>query len=155
MPINRDFIGRAYPGTTTYEVSREVIRRFAEAIGDDNPLCLDAAAARAAGHADVVAPPTFLIATNGRYGAGSPVEDPAFGVDYSRVVHGEQRFTLHRPVVAGDVLLSTSRVVEVRDIGTNELAAIEQEITDEAGRPVATLWSSLVSRGTAAPRMTA
>ncbi|MDQ1696208.1 MAG: hypothetical protein QOJ03_1561, partial [Frankiaceae bacterium] len=60
MPINRDFIGREYPASETYEVSRELIRRFADAIGDSSPVYRDVEAAKALGHPDVIAPPTFL-----------------------------------------------------------------------------------------------
>ena len=41
MPLNRAFIGRQYPASTSYEVGREHIRRFAEAIGDTSPVSLD------------------------------------------------------------------------------------------------------------------
>src|SRR5690349_1714529 len=57
MPLNRDFIGREYPSDETYEVSRELIRRFADAIGDANPAYRDVEAAKALGYPDVIAPP--------------------------------------------------------------------------------------------------
>ncbi len=59
---------------------------------------------------------------------------------------------LHRPVYVGDVLTSTSRVEEVRDAGRNELMTVATEVTGADGEPVATLRSTLVSRGTAAAR---
>ncbi|MCU1691192.1 MAG: hypothetical protein JWM64_283, partial [Frankiales bacterium] len=117
-----------------------------------DPVYRDADAARAAGHPDVVAPPTFLTVLAFRYAADSPVADPALGLDYTRVVHGEQRFDLHRPVYVGDVLTSTVRVAEVRDIGRNESLTLVTEVTGADGAPVATCTSVLVSRGTAAPR---
>ena len=110
MPLNREFIGREYPVKETFEVGREHIRQFADAIGDRNPIYRDPSAAQAAGHPDVVAPPTFLTVLGFRFGADSPVLDPALGLDYSLVVHGEQKFELHRPVCAGDVLSTVSRV---------------------------------------------
>ena len=152
MPLNRDFVGREYPASDTFEVGREHVRQFAEAIGDPDPLYRDRAAAQAAGHPDVVAPPTFLTVLSFRFGADSPVADPALGLDYSLVVHGEQSFTLHRPVYVGDVLSSVSRVEEIRDAGRNELMTVATEVTGSDGAPVATLRSTLVSRGTAAPR---
>ena len=152
MPVNRDFIGRQYPASTTYEVGREHVRRFAEAIGDTAPASLDVEAARAMGHPDVVAPPTFLTVLNFRFALEGPVADPALGLDYALVVHGEQSFELHRPVCAGDVLTSVQSVTDIKDAGRNELILTATEVTDAAGERVATLRSTIVSRGTAAPR---
>ena len=152
MAINRDFIGREYRASATYEVGREHVRRFADAIGDSNPACTDPEAARALGHPDCVAPPTFLTVLNFRFAMEGPIVDPAFGLDYSRVVHGEQRFELHRAVRVGDVLQMTSRVDDIKDAGRNELIAMAMEITGADGDAVATVRSTIVSRGTAAPR---
>jgi acyl dehydratase len=152
MPLNRDFIGREYPASATYEVGREHIRRFAEAIGDNNPAYTDPQAAAALGHRDVIAPPTFLTVLNFRFALEGPIVDPALGLDYSLVVHGEQRFEHHRPVCAGDVLTLVSRIEDIKDAGRNELIQMALEITGADGEPVATLRSTVVSRGTAAPR---
>jgi acyl dehydratase len=149
MPLNRDFIGREYPGTGTFEVGREHIRQFADAIGDQNPVYRDPAAAKAAGHPDVIAPPTFLTVLGFRFGMDSPVIDPSLGLNYALVVHGEQRFELHRPVRAGDVLSTVTRIGDIRDAGRNELMTMVTEVTAD-GERVATTTSTLVSRGTAA-----
>jgi acyl dehydratase len=152
MPLNRDFVGREYPASDTYEVGREHIRAFADAIGDPNPLYRDRAAAQAAGHPDVIAPPTFLTVLGFRFGLDSPIVDPALDLNYALVVHGEQRFELHRPVHAGDVLTSVTRVADIRDAGRNELMTLVTEVTGADGERVATTTSTLVSRGTAAPK---
>ena len=152
MPLNRDFIGRETAGSEAFEVGREHIRRFAEAIGDLNPAYLDPAAAQALGHPDVIAPPTFLTVLGFRFSGGGPMADPDLGLDYSRVVHGEQSFALHRPVRAGDRLVSRQRIDDIRDAGSNELIALVGEVTTESGEAVATLRSTIVSRGTAAGR---
>ena len=152
MPVDRAFVGREYPASAVFEVGREHVRQFAEAIGDPNPLYRDRDAARAAGHPDVIAPPTFLTTLMFRFAGDSPLADPALGLDYSLVVHGEQSFTLHRPVHVGDVLRSVQRVAEIRDVGRNELISLVTEVTDAGGAPVATMRAALVSRGTAAPR---
>ena len=149
MPINRDFVGREYRASEPYEVSRELIRRFADAIGDDSPAYRDREAAKALGHADVIAPPTFLTVLNFRYMLEGPITDPALGLDYSRVVHGEQRFRYTRPVRAGDVLSVTNQIEDIREAGRNELMTTRQEVTTTEGEPVATVWSTIVSRGTA------
>lgn len=150
MPINRAFIGREYAAEETFEVGRELIRRFADAIGDPQPIYRDPAAARAAGHPDVVAPPTFLTVLGFRFRDATAMSDPDLGLNYALVVHGEQRFTLHRPIVAGDVLSVVNRVADIRDAGSNELIVTESLVSDAAGSPVATLTSTVVSRGTAA-----
>jgi acyl dehydratase len=148
MPLNRAFVGREYPAPETYEVGREHIRQFADAIGDQNPVYRDPQAARAAGHPDVIAPPTFLTVLGFRFGMSSPIIDPELGLNYMLVVHGEQKFEHHRPVRAGDVLTSVSRVADIRDAGRNELMTMVTEVTAGDER-VATLTSTLVSRGTA------
>ena len=152
MPLNQDFVGREYPSSDTYEVGREHIRSFADAIGDDNPVYRDPEVARAAGHPDVLAPPTFLTVLGFRFRADSPLADPALGLDYSRVVHGDQSFTLHRPVHAGDVLSSVQRVERIRSGGSNELMTTVIDVSDAGGAPVATLRATIVSRGTAAAK---
>jgi acyl dehydratase len=152
MAVNRDFIGREYRSSTTFEVGREHVRRFAEAIGETSPACTDPEAARALGHPDCVAPPTFLTVLSFRFAGEGPIVDPEFGLDYSRVVHGEQSFTHHRPVRVGDVLQVVTRVEQVKDAGRNELIVTASEVTSADGEPVATVRNTLVSRGTAAPR---
>lgn len=150
MPLNRDFIGRDYPAEETYEVSRELIRRFAEAIGDSNPAYVDVEAAKSLGYADVIAPPTFLTLLGFRYADTGPMADPALGLDYSLVVHGDQRFVHHRPARAGDVLSVTTTIVDIRDAGRNELMTTKMSVSASDGEPVADLYSTIVSRGTAA-----
>jgi acyl dehydratase len=150
MPLNREFIGRDYPASETYEVSRELIRRFATAIGDDNPAYTDIEAAKALGYPDVIAPPTFLTVLTFRYAMEGPVVDPALGLNYALVVHGEQKFVHHRAVRAGDVLKVSSSIVDIRDAGRNELMTTKTSVVTTEGEPIADLFGTLVSRGTAA-----
>jgi acyl dehydratase len=152
MPLNRDYVGREYPATETFEVSRELIRRFAAAIGDANPAYTDIEAAKALGHPDVIAPPTFLTVLTFRYAAEGPVVDPGLGLNYALVVHGEQKFVHHRPVRAGDVLTVSSSIVDIRDAGRNELLTTKTSVMTVDGEPVADLFGTLVSRGTAQGR---
>jgi acyl dehydratase len=149
MPINRDFIGREYVAEDTYEVSRELIRRFADAIGDASPVYRDIEAAKALGHPDVIAPPTFLTVLGFRFGGAGPLSDPTLGLNYALVVHGEQKFVHHRPVRAGDVLKIVSSVVDIRDAGRNELMTTKMAISTTEGEAVADAYSTIVSRGTA------
>src|SRR3954471_11136217 len=101
MALDRTLVGRSYPPSAVYEVGRAKLAEFAAAIGSDDPVHTDPVAARAAGHPDVIAPPTFAITVT-LAAAMVVLDDPDVGIDYSRVVHGEQRFTHHRPIRAGD-----------------------------------------------------
>jgi acyl dehydratase len=150
MPLNRAFIGREYSFDTPFEVGRELIRHFAMAIGDGNPIYHDVAAAQAAGHRDLVAPPTFLTTLGFRRGGG-PIGDPDLGLDYALVVHGEQKFVLHRPVYAGDALLGRTTVTDIRDVGRNEAMVMETAVM-AGDEQVATVTMTMISRGTAAPK---
>lgn len=146
MPINRDFIGRTYPASEPYEVGREKIREFADAIGDSNPAYRDIEAAQALGHPDIVAPPTFPIVVSMRV-SGQAIADPELGVDYSMVVHGEQRFTYTRPVYAGDVLSGTLSIEDIRAAGRNEMLTTRVDLETPKGEHVCTAHSTLVVRG--------
>lgn len=66
MALDQTFVGRTYPPTEPYEVGREKIREFAVAVGDENPVYTDPEAAKAFGHQDVIAPPTFVFAITSR-----------------------------------------------------------------------------------------
>ena len=147
MAIDASFAGRVYPPTRPYLVSREKIREFALAVGDEHPCYLDPAAARALGYADVVAPPTFAIVVT--MPAGHQVTfDPELGLDYSRVVHGEQHFAHRRPLVAGDEVTVVVTVDSIRSAGGNDILGIRAEVATVAGDPVLTALTTLVARGT-------
>jgi acyl dehydratase len=150
MPLNRDLIGRSYDSAGSFEVSREHIRRFAQAIGDNNPAYTDPEAAKALGHPDVIAPPTFLTTVGMSLGGGGPISDPELGLNYSLVVHGEQRFVHHRPVRPGDVLTAKTTIEDIRNAGTNELMKMRMDITTTNGELVCEAFNLIVSRGTAA-----
>jgi acyl dehydratase len=154
VALNRDFIGRDFPPSPPYEVGREKIREFAEAIGDTNPAYVDPDAAKALGYPDVIAPPTFAIVLSFRI-SDTIVADSGLGLDYSLVVHGEQRFVHVRPIRAGDVLVVTPRITAIRDAGRNELMTWEADIRTVEGEPVCVATNTLVSRGTAAPKSSA
>ena len=87
------FAGRLAPPSDPYEVGREAIRAFAFAIGDENPVHRDQAAARAAGHPDVIAPPTYVVSLTMRSETQAAAD--AFGdIDMAGVLHREQGFAL-------------------------------------------------------------
>ncbi len=146
MAINRDYLGRTYSAAGPYEVSRVKITDFADAIGDPNPVFRDQAAARAAGHPDVIAPPTFAIVISMAAGSRA-ISDPGLGVNYAMIVHGEQRFEYSRPIVAGDVVTSEATITDIRDAGRNVLLTTRTEIRTVDGEHVCTAHNTLVQRG--------
>jgi acyl dehydratase len=149
MALNRDFVGRTYPAPAPYEVSRVKIKEFAAAIGDHTPIYRDLEAARSAGHPDVLAPPTFPIVFS-LSGAGEALADPELGLNFAMVVHGEQRFEFTRPVYAGDELLCTSTITEIRSVGRNEVLTMTSEVTTVQGEPVCKTYNTIIERGGAA-----
>jgi len=149
MSVDPSFAGRVYPPTEPYEVGREKIREFADAINDPNPVYRSRAAAQELGHPDVIAPPTFAIVVTMRAGH-QVIMDPDLGIDYSRVVHGEQRFEHVRPIRAGDVLQVVLTVESIRAAAGNDIVTTRGDVTTVDGEPVLTAFSTIVARGTAA-----
>jgi acyl dehydratase len=146
MALDRELVGRSYPPSAVYEVGRAKIAEFATAIGADSPLHRDVDAARAAGHPDVVAPPTFGIVVS-LEAAMVVLDDPDVAIDYSRVVHGEQKFTHHRPIRAGDRLVATTTIDAARSVAGNDLLTARVDLATEDGEAVCTATSMLVARG--------
>ena len=144
--LDQSFVGRTYPSTPPYQVGREKIREFAAAVGVDDPLHFDVATAHAAGYADLVAPPTFPIVLT-MAASRQIIEDPELGMDYSRVLHGEQRFAYARPVVAGDELVCVNTVEEITPRGALDFMTTRTDVRTTAGELVVSAWSKLVVRG--------
>jgi acyl dehydratase len=145
MPLDPSFVGRSYPPTRPYQVGREKIREFAAAIGDGNPAYTDVEAAKALGHPDLVAPPTFAIVLS-MGAADQVVMDPALGLDYTRVVHRDQRFSYARPIFAGDELAVSMTVAEIRTLAGNDIITTRGDISTTGGDAVCTVFSTLVAR---------
>jgi acyl dehydratase len=146
MSLDPSFVGRSWPPTEPYLVGREKIREFARAIGAEDAEYHDPAAARAIGYPDVVAPPTFpTVLTN--MVSRQVIADPELGLDYSRVVHGDQKFTYARPVVAGDALVSVISVEAITQRGGHDFITTRTDVSTESGELVVTAWSKLVQRG--------
>ena len=146
MTINRKYVGRVFPASEPYEVSRVKIAEFADAIGDPDPVYRDRAAAQAAGHPDVIAPPTFAIVIS-MAGSGAALADPGLGLNYAMVVHGEQRFTYARPLTAGDVVTAQVTLTDIRTAGRNVMLTTSTDITTVTGDLVCTAVSAIVERG--------
>jgi acyl dehydratase len=111
MAVSTQAIGKTYPAVS-YAVGREKVREYAWAVGETNPLYVDVEAARAAGYADVVAPPMFAVVYAGR-AVTSALFDPEVGINFANMLHVGQEFEWGPVVVAGDEI---STVTSVRDI---------------------------------------
>ncbi|BBE23707.1 hypothetical protein MN0502_25900 [Arthrobacter sp. MN05-02] len=146
MTIDPNLQGRSYPAGETYSVGREAIRDFARAVKATHPAHYDVDAAAALGHADLVAPPTFAIIVAQRADA-QLINDPSAGIDFTRVVHADQRFVHHRPILAGDQLVAALHVDSVRAMGGGAMITTRAEISTVDGNLTATTTSSILVRG--------
>ncbi|MEV0682113.1 MaoC family dehydratase N-terminal domain-containing protein [Actinosynnema sp. NPDC050436] len=146
MPLDQSFAGRAYPPSPPYEVGREKIREFADAVGETSPVHRDPEAARAAGYRDVIAPPTFAVIVSMKAN-DVLVDDPELGLDYSRVVHGDQSFSHVRPITAGDRLVVELHVDGITSRMGNDMLTVRAEISTDEGELVCTGRCTLVVRG--------
>jgi acyl dehydratase len=146
VPVNADAIGKKYP-VSTYAVGREKVREYAHAVGETNQLFLNVEAARAAGYADVVAPPMFAVVYAGR--AVTPaLFDPEVGIDFPKMLHGGQEFVWGPLVVAGDEIATTTTVKDINTRGGMTFFVFETDSRNQQGETVCTgLWTNIVREG--------
>lgn len=144
--VNPNVQGKKYPETDPYLVGREKIREFANAVFSTNPVNHDVFAAQAAGYNDLVAPPTFAVVIQER-SLHTVLADPEADLDFSRVVHGDQRFIANRAILAGDELTSVLTVASVKSLGAHSMITFNTEIFDANKELVSTAISTLVVRG--------
>src|SRR5262249_24936119 len=116
------------------------------AIGADDPAYHDPKAAAELGYPDVIAPPTFPILITNEV-AQALMNDPALGLDFSRVVHGDQRFAYTRPIHAGDRIVCVVIVEDITSRSGMDFLSTRIELSTETGEAIATAWSRLVVRG--------
>ncbi len=147
MPLNQSLKGKEYQ-EIPFRVERDRVTQFARAVGEDDPVFNGAEAAKAAGFGEQVAFPTFPTVMQ-ILASAQVVVDPELGLDYTRVVHGEQEYEWKRPIVVGDELRATPRIADMYSRGPNEFLVIEAEITAADGEVVCVARSTLLSRGTA------
>jgi acyl dehydratase len=142
--LDRSLIGRESE-PVQHDVEKNAIRRFAEALGDPNPLYQDEGAARAAGHAGLVAPPTFPLAltANERF-------RHSLDLGTRSILHGEQQFEYARPIVAGDKITVVTRVADVQEkagaSGPMDVLVLEDEGRDDKGEWVFRSRATLILR---------
>jgi acyl dehydratase len=144
--VNPELQGRVFAPTAPYLVGREKIREFSRAVFSTSPVNFDVDAAKAAGYSDLVAPPTFPVVIQ-ESTLAQLLAEPDAGIDFTRVVHGDQRFSFSRPIVAGDELTATLAVANIKSLGGHSMITAESTITDSTGAHVVTAISTLVVRG--------
>jgi acyl dehydratase len=143
MAIKTESVGKSYE-PVVYAVGREKIREYASAVGETNPLYLDVEAARAAGYADVVAPPMFAVVYASRSVAPA-IFDPEVGLNFAMMVHGAQEFRWGPVVVAGDEITTTSTVKDISDRGGMGFYIFESVSKNQRGETVCTAtWTNIV-----------
>jgi acyl dehydratase len=136
-------VGRTFP-PVTYAVGREKVREYAYAVGETNRVHLDPEIARAAGFADVVAPPMFAVV----YSSPSIMPalfDPDVGIDFARMVHGGQAFEWGPLVVAGDEISTECECTDISERGGLAFFVFETRSTNQRGDRVCTgTWTNIV-----------
>jgi acyl dehydratase len=144
--VNPAIEGKIYPRTSSYLVGREKIREFAKAVFSNDPANLDLEEAKKHGYKDLIAPPTFAVVIQER-SLTQVITDKEAALDFSRVVHGDQRFIHVRPICAGDELTSELKVASVKQLAGNSMVSFETQIFDANQELVCTAISTLVVRG--------
>ena len=146
MPLKTDAVGKEWPATT-YQVGREKIKEYANALGIDNPVHFDVEAARAAGFRDVVAPPMFAVV----YSAGAmgpAIFDPDVGMDFARMLHGSQEFAWGEPVCAGDAITTDVEWKDLSERDGKQFFVFESVSRNQDGAEVARgTWTNIVRGG--------
>jgi acyl dehydratase len=143
MPVSTEAIGKTYP-PVTYEVGREKIREYANAIGAENPVHHDRAAAQAAGFRDVVAPPLFCVVYSAP-AIGPAVVDPEVGINLAMMVHAGQEFVWGEPVCAGDEITTGAVVTEIYERDGKAFYVFRSVSTNQDGAEVVRgTWTDLV-----------
>jgi acyl dehydratase len=138
-----DAVGRVF-APVTYAVGREKIREYANAVGETDPLHSDLDAARAAGHADLVAPPMFAVVYTSP-AIGAAFFDPTVGMDFARMVHGAQEFAWGPLVVAGDEIATEVEVTDISERGGMGFYVFESRSDNQRGERVCTgTWTCIV-----------
>jgi acyl dehydratase len=143
VPVNTSAVGKQYP-PAVYAVGREKVKEYAAAVGETNPLHLDAQAARDAGYDDVVAPPMFAVVYQAP--AVMPgIFDPEVGIDFAMMVHSGQDFRWERVVVAGEELTTRASVSSIEEKGGMGFYDFEVVTKDAGGATVCTgIWKMIV-----------
>jgi acyl dehydratase len=143
MPVNTAAVGKTYD-PVTYSVGREKIREYARAVGESDPVCMDLEAARAAGYADLLAPPMFAVVFSAP-AVGPPIFDPEIELNFAMMVHGGQEFVWGEPVVAGDEITTTASVKDISEADGRGYYVFESVSENQRGEEVCRgTWTNIV-----------
>jgi acyl dehydratase len=146
LAVDESKKGKTYP-PFEYEVGREKIREYANAVSEHTPVHHDREAARAAGFRDVVAPPMFAVVYSARSVAAG-VLDPEVGINFARMLHGGQEFVWGEPVCSGDTITTTTTVKDLYERGGMEFYVFESVSQNQDGQEVARgTWTNIVRGG--------
>lgn len=146
VPVETKAIGKTFP-PVTYAVGREKVREYAHAVGEANPVHLDPEAARAAGYADVVAPPMFAVVYSSPAVAPA-LFDPEVGIDFARMLHGSQEFVWGPVVVAGDEIETGVSLKDISERVGMSFFVFESVSKRVDGETVCTgTWTNIVRGG--------
>jgi len=127
--LNPDSVGRTFTGADVVTVTQSEIDAFADVLGESDKS---------------VAPPTFSIRITLAQ-SQQLLSDPDIGLDWTRLVHGDQKFQIHRPIVAGDQLRCSSTIENYKVAAGNEIVTVRSDL--HAGdQLVVSTWSTLVVR---------
>ena len=127
--LNPDSVGRTFPGAKSFSVTASEIAAFAAVIGEEDLT---------------VAPPTFSIRISLEQ-SQELLSDPSVGLDWSRVVHGDQKFEIFRPIVADDIFTCSSTIENYKAVAGNEIVTVRSDLHSD-GELVVSTWSTLVVR---------
>jgi acyl dehydratase len=143
MAIKTEAIGKTWP-LSTYQVGREKIKEYANALGIENPVHFELEAARAAGFRDLVAPPMFAVVYSAP--AMAPVMfDPEVGMNFAAMVHGAQEFEWGEPVCSGDEITTTPSCLEIYEKEGKGFYVFESiSVNQEGERVVRGVWTNIV-----------
>jgi hypothetical protein len=128
--MNTALEGKTYEAVTL-NVDAGFVARFAQAVGDDGSFV----------------PPTIVTAPEIVAGLDHLVADEDLGLDFSRLVHGDQEYEWLRPIQVGDVLVVESTIESIRFKGGHEFLTLRTEMRDAAGGMVVVARTGLIVRG--------
>jgi acyl dehydratase len=143
VPVDTSAKGKTYP-PFEYEIGKEKIREYALAIGEDNAVYFDRAAAKEAGFRDVPAPPMFAVV----YSAGAmgpAILDPEVGINFALMVHGGQEFVWGEPVCSGDTISTVAACKDIYEKDGKGFYVFESVSTNQDGQEVVRgTWTNIV-----------
>ncbi|NPC58018.1 MaoC family dehydratase N-terminal domain-containing protein [Caenimonas soli] len=137
--IDKQYIGHTLP---PFQVNVEPgrLRFYAKATGQTDPIYLDEEAARAAGHPGLPVPPTFLFCLEMESPNPAAIRE-LLGMDYRRLLHGEQGFSYYAMAYAGDKLSFSQQIADIYDKkdGALEFVVRKTRVTNQRAELVAEL----------------